>query len=250
MGQPSLLTRLQVGVLRRIAPPVPLPLETVYDGKSKLTMLLGKEFLNGVRGLTALDFGCGYGLEVIEMAKAGARLAIGLEIEEELLAKARQNAEAAGVADRCRFVERVADPVDLVVSLDCFEHYADPASVLQTIFAMLRPGGKFHVSFGPPWYHPRGMHLNELPPWTHVFCSEEAVVRWRRLMRGGEASTYAELGLNQMTVRRFLRLLSQSGFEVEYLRVVPIRPLRLLHNRLTREFTTSVVQCIARRPPL
>jgi hypothetical protein len=86
------------------------------------------------------------------------------------------------------------------------------------------------------------MHLNELPPWSHVIFAEEAVVRWRRLMRGGTASTYKEIGLNKMTIARFEKLIGSSAFQIEMLRVVPIRPLRLVHNRLTREFTTSIVQ--------
>jgi 2-polyprenyl-3-methyl-5-hydroxy-6-metoxy-1,4-benzoquinol methylase len=248
MTRPSLIVRLQVELMRRIAPPVPLPLQTLYDEKSKLAMLLGNDFLQSLRGLVVLDFGCGYGLETIEMAKAGARLAIGLEIEEELLAAARRNAEQAGVGDRCQFVSQAQGPVDRVISLDCFEHYADPAQVLRTLFELLRPGGSLHVSFGPPWYHPKGMHLNELPPWTHVFCGEEAVLRWRQLMRGGNALTYAEVGLNRMTVARFVRLIRASHFEIELLRVMPIQPLRWVHNRLTREFTTSVVQCALRKP--
>jgi SAM-dependent methyltransferase len=248
MSQPSFSTRLQVELLRRIAPPVPLPLQTVYDGKSKLAVLLGDDFLKSVRGLTVLDFGCGYGLETIELAKAGTALAIGLEIDENLLSAARRNAEQAGVSHLCRFISHPELPVDRVISLDCFEHYADPVLVFRTIFDLLRPGGLLHVSFGPPWFHPRGCHLHELPPWTHVFFSEEAVVRWRQLMRGGNATTYAELGLNQMTVGRFVKLAKQSGFEVHFLRVAPIRPLRWFHNRLTREFTTSVVQCALRKP--
>ena len=245
---PSFLTRLQVGILRRIAPPVPAPLKTVYDGQSKLAMCFGEEFLKSVRGKTVVDFGCGNGLEVIELAKAGVEQVIGVEIDENLLVTARQNAAQAGVADRCQFVPRPDGLVDMVISLDCFEHYADPMQILQAVHAMLRPNGIFQVSFGPPWYHPWGEHLVELPPWTHVCFSEEAVVRWRQLMRGGDATTYADLGLNQMKVARFERLLAQSGFQIDSLKVVPIRPLRWLHNRFTREFTTSVVRAVLRKP--
>jgi SAM-dependent methyltransferase len=243
----SMFTRLQVGILRRIAPPVPLPLKTVYDGKSKLAMCFGPEFLNGCRGKTVVDFGCGNGLEVIELAKAGAELVIGIEIDECLLTSARQNAAQAGVGDRCLFVPHPDRPVDMVVSLDCFEHYADPVTVLRTVYAMLRQNGIFQVSFGPPWYHPWGEHLIELPPWAHVFFSESAVVRWRQLMRGGDATSYAEIGLNQMKVAHFERLAVQSGFEIDSLEVVPIKPLRWIHNRFTREFTTSVVRAVLRK---
>jgi hypothetical protein len=46
-----------------------------------------------------------------------------------------------------------------------------------------------------------------------------------------------------MTISRFEKLVNESLFVLEYLEAVPIRRLRLLHSRLTREFTTSVVWC-------
>jgi hypothetical protein len=51
------------------------------------------------------------------------------------------------------------------------------------------------------------------------------------------------VGLNQMTLRGFERLVAQSDFEVRDFAAVPIRRLRPLSNRLTREFVTSVVRC-------
>ena len=49
--------------------------------------------------------------------------------------------------------------------------------------------------------------------------------------------------MNGMTIARFERLLKDSPFMVDSLETKPIRKLRLMHNRLTREFTTSVVRC-------
>jgi len=229
-------------MLRALADPTPLPVTTVYDGRSKLEILLGKELLPSIKGKVVIDYGCGYGFQTIELAQAGAARAIGVDINPEFLAAAAENAQKAGVADKCRFCEFPGEQADVVVSLDCFEHYEDPRAILAGIRDLLKPGGALLASWGPPWYHPRGMHLNELPPWTHVFFAEEAVLRWRQLMRGGTATTYSEVGLNRMTVSRFEKLAGLSGLRIELLKVVPIRPLRLIHNRLTREFTTSVVQ--------
>ena len=50
-------------------------------------------------------------------------------------------------------------------------------------------------------------------------------------------------GLNQMTVRRFERLVAESDFEFESFEAVPIKKLRRFHNRLTREFFSAVVRC-------
>jgi len=243
MGLLPISVPLQVRILRALAEPVPLPMATVYDGKSKIATLLGKDLLSFVKDKIVIDFGCGYGWETIELAKAGAKRVIGLEINPDCLVAATENAREAGEAETCQFCERTDELADVVISLDCFEHYEDPGAILDSIRGLLKPGGALLTSWGPPWYHPRGMHLNELPPWTHIFFAEEAVLRWRQLMRGGAATAYSEVGLNQMTVSRFEKLAALSGLRIESLKAVPIRPLRLIHNRWTREFTTSIVQC-------
>src|SRR3982751_3043392 len=59
-------------------------------------------------GITARDFvidlGSGDGRLVIAAAKRGAR-ALGVEYEQEMVALARRNAAAAGVADRAQFIQ-------------------------------------------------------------------------------------------------------------------------------------------------
>jgi len=46
-----------------------------------------------------------------------------------------------------------------------------------------------------------------------------------------------------LLLRRFKRLVDQSPFRADGFRTVPIRAARFAANRLTREFTTAVVQC-------
>jgi hypothetical protein len=46
-----------------------------------------------------------------------------------------------------------------------------------------------------------------------------------------------------MTIKRFTGFIEGSGFEIARSELVPIRELRLLHNRVTREFTTAAVRC-------
>jgi SAM-dependent methyltransferase len=241
---------LQVGILRRIAPPIPLPVETIYEGQSKLAALLGTAFLDELKDLTVIDFGCGEGHECIEMAGAGASLVVGVDNREAMIEKARQNAVEASVASRCEFTIAPSQRADLVVSIDSFEHFQEPEIVLDVMYDLLKPGGHLVASWGPPWYHPFGPHLLELPPWTHLFFSERAMMKWRSYMRSDGATRFceAEGGLNQMTVSRFERMVQASRFETEFLRAVPIRKLNFLHNRWTREFTTAVVQCRLRRP--
>jgi SAM-dependent methyltransferase len=54
---------------------------------------------------TLYDLGSGDGRIVIAAARRGAR-AVGVEIDRELVDRARRNAEAAGVAARTRFVQQ------------------------------------------------------------------------------------------------------------------------------------------------
>jgi hypothetical protein len=70
-------------------------------------------------------------------------------------------------------------------------------------------------------------------------------MRWYREDSGIPAYRFNEvaIGLNQLTVRRFEKLIAQSEFEFESIEAVPIRKLKPFANKLTREFTTAVVKC-------
>lgn len=239
-----MLTSLQYRILKRIAGAVPnLPDE--YTGKSKLSLLLGPDFLPQVAGKTVLDFGCGNGTECIEIARAGAARVLGVDIREAPLSDARRAARAAGVESRCCFTTTATEAADMIICLDAFEHFADPAAVLATMASWLRPGGAVYVSFGPPWYHPLGGHFFSIFPWSHLIFSESALIRWRSDFKSDGATRFGEVsgGLNQMSIGRFVAFIAASPLRFAHLETVPIRKLRHLHNRLTREFTTAVVRC-------
>ena len=59
-------------------------------------------------------------------------------------------------------------PMLVIVSLDSFEHFAEPGDVLQTMYSLLEPGGCVFVSFGPNWYRPLGGHLFSVFPWADI----------------------------------------------------------------------------------
>jgi SAM-dependent methyltransferase len=246
----GMLSALEFRLLRLIAPRLPSTMDGgAYTGKSKLQVLLpGIE--TEIKDKIVLDFGCGGGAEAKEMALLGAKRVIGLDISEKWLQVGRQQAESAGVADRCDFVTSVSSPVEVIVSLDSFEHFAEPATVLQTMYSLLKPGGCVLISFGPTWYHPLGGHLFSVFPWAHIVLKETALIRWRNQFKTDGATKFGEVegGLNQMTISRFESLLKVSPFTVEHIELVPIRRLKSLHNRVSREFLTAVVRCRLRRP--
>ncbi len=218
---------------------------TAYEGRSKLEVLFGPGIWKELAGKVVLDFGCEGGFEAIDIAKNGAKKVIGVDLYEDTLAGAQRRAEEAGVADRCLFTSKAGEKVDVVVTLDAFEHFADPAGMLRLMGNLLKDNGSILACFGPTWYHPLGGHGFSIFPWAHLVFTENAIMRWYGEFSPEKATKFSEVrgGLNQMTIRRFERIVAMSDFRFESLEAVPIRKLELMQNRLTREFTTAVVRC-------
>lgn len=211
----------------------------------KFEVRLGVSFWREIRGKTVIDFGCGPGIEAVEMAQRGARKVIGLDIQEEWLRQARERATQAGVNDRCTFAAKTDERADVIISLDAFEHFDNPVEVLRTMRELLKPDGCVIANFGPTWYHPLGGHLFSVFPWAHLLFTERALIRWRSDFKTDGATRFSEVagGLNQMTIHRFERIVEQSPFRFADFEAIPIRKLKPVANRLTRELTTSIVRC-------
>lgn len=219
-----------------------------YQSRSKVETLLGPDVWGDIRGKVVIDFGCGAGAEAIEIARHGADRVIGMDIRPSILERAREAAKDAGMATRCFFCARTDEVADLVVSLDAFEHFDDPAEILRVMRRLIKPDGCVRIAFGPTWFHPYGGHLFSVFPWAHLVFTETALIRWRSQFKSDGATRFCEVagGLNQMTVRRFRRLLRESDFVIERFEAVPIKRLWVLHTSLTAEFLTAIVRCSLR----
>ena len=214
---------------------------TAYDGKSKMEVLFGPQVWRELSGKTVVDFGCEGGVAAIDMAQHGVRRVIGIDINEDALAIANKKAAALGLADRCLFTTKIDERVDVVVSLDAFEHFADPLAMLGVMRGLLKEDGYILTCFGPTWYHPLGGHGFSIFPWAHLLFSENVLMRWYRETHKREGRRFGDVrgGLNQLSIRRFERIVAQSEFQLQTLETVPIRKLAALNNRLTREFTQA-----------
>ncbi len=96
-----------------------------------------------VRDLTVLDLGCASGRFAFELAEAGARKVIGMDVSPEAIAAANRRREQSPYADRLEFrVADLTDPalelpkVDLITALGVLEYF--DAAGLEALLAKFR----------------------------------------------------------------------------------------------------------------
>ena len=105
-------------------------------------------------GETVLDLGSGGGIDVLLSAtRVGpAGKAYGLDMTQEMLSLARENARKAG-AENVEFLEGVIESIplpdasiDVVISNCVINLSTDKSAVVDEMFRVLRPGGRIGVS--------------------------------------------------------------------------------------------------------
>jgi SAM-dependent methyltransferase len=112
------------------------------------------QFAQILPGQTILDLGSGAGIDVFLAAqKVGPDgLAIGVDMTEEMIQRARANAEKAGITNvefRLGEIENLPvddDSIDLILSNCVINLAPDKRRVLKEMQRVLKPGGKFCIS--------------------------------------------------------------------------------------------------------
>jgi SAM-dependent methyltransferase len=180
-----------------------------------------------LEGASVLDIGCGHGSLCIDMALAGARRVVGLDVDQHRIHFARNNLQAHFPALQERVCFREVDlsdfpeeQFDVMVSKDTFEHLLDVPGTLYAARERLRPGGRLYVAAGPLYNSPYGDHgrTRALLPWGHLFIPERLLLA--RLRRSGSpANSVYELGLNKLSLGDYRRMFQQSGLRVVRFRV-------------------------------
>lgn len=220
----------------------------------------GRGILDEIRGKDVLDCGCGYGKHAVAYLRSGARHVTAVDIGPDNIAHTRALAEEQGLASRVSAVladaarlELEPDSIDTVVSVNTFEHFMDAEGVLSCCRRPLRRGGKFVITFGPPWLHPYGSHMHFFTklPWVHLLFPERVVMGVRANFRDDGATRYGDVegGLGRMTVRRFEELSRKAGYAVERLDLRAIKGIDVLTwLPVLRELLTNRVNCILVKP--
>ncbi len=200
----------------------------------------GQAVLDRFRGLApgwtggrGLDFGCGGGGLTYRLRQHCTH-ATGIDLDPQKIAFAAAQADRLGVTgvDFRQYdggaVPLPAASFDTVLCCDVIEHLPDPARFVADFRRLLKPGGWLLLCFGPPWYHPHGKHLwVKLPGWwSHLLFPRPAVMRHLGHEPG---ATWADLGLQQLSVGKFERIMAASGFETvvqQHMIAKPVAPLK------------------------
>jgi SAM-dependent methyltransferase len=198
-----------------------------------------------VRNRDVLDYGCGFGDQAAAMAREFAARVTALDTHVGLLAAARQCH-----GHLARFTNRLdGETYDVVVSQDAMEHFDDPRAALSAMATALRPGGLLLLTFGPPWWAPYGSHMRYFCPipWLQLWFSEKTVMAVRSRYRRDGAKRYQEVegGLNKLSLRRFERIVHDSGLRLVECRYVAVKNIPYLTRvPIVRELATVVVTAV------
>jgi 2-polyprenyl-6-hydroxyphenyl methylase/3-demethylubiquinone-9 3-methyltransferase len=125
------------------------PFRPLHDlNPARLKFVAERAELNGA---DVIDVGCGGGILAESLARAGANVT-GIDVAPRVLATARlhlheskldidyreQTVEATALEERGRY--------DIVTCMEMLEHVPDPASVIQALADLLKPGGHAFLS--------------------------------------------------------------------------------------------------------
>jgi SAM-dependent methyltransferase len=115
-----------------------------------------RRVLEGVdlRGCRVLDIGCGLGaIDVLLVKEHGAAEVVGIDLEPDLVRRARERFVAAGVAETIRAQVVAPGPLpfpdgsfDVVFSKDSLVQIPDKGTIFAQIKRVLRPGGLLVMS--------------------------------------------------------------------------------------------------------
>ncbi|MGI6013417.1 MAG: class I SAM-dependent methyltransferase [Oscillospiraceae bacterium] len=213
-----------------------------------------------------LDVGCGAGGKSLFYLTKGAKRVVGIDVVEKYKEESEALARELGLTGFEFFVEDAsntefdANTFDTIIMNDAMEHVADPIAVLKEMERILKPGGKLYVNF-PPYNHPYGAHLSDVIgiPWVHVFFSEKTLISaYKDLVKSkpdGDERIAFRIGtkdnkeyfsyINKMTIKRFKKIVLQTGLNISYYKEVPLRKFfKPLCKIGLKEYFVKMVVCI------
>ncbi len=120
-------------------------------GPEEVARVLGP---HDITGASVLDIGCGAGgIDLALVQRHGAGYVTGIDVEDGVLARARDLVAAAGLGGRIGLVKVTPGPLpfppasfDIVFSKDSIVHIPDKHALMAEVARVLKPGGRFLAS--------------------------------------------------------------------------------------------------------
>lgn len=171
-----------------------------------------RSMLPDLRGLRVIDLGCGFGWFCRWAREAGAAAVQGLDVSENMLARARETTADPAIRYERADLETLAlaeGAFDLVYSSLAFHYIENLRGLFEQVRRGLVPGGRFVFSVEHPMYTAPAR-----PGWTR---DPDGRFAWpvNRYDREGARSTdwLAKGVLKQhRTLARYVNLLIETGF--------------------------------------
>jgi hypothetical protein len=181
-----------------------------------------------LRDRSVVTVGRGAGDLALEVARRGAARVVALDMAPRrlLLARVRldESPEALPVALQPYDGPDPADgPFDIVLASDAFRAYGSLVaghleSRLERMISLMADDGQLAIAMGPFWKAPFGGGGDSRLPWAHLIFPEDVVFEQFRAQRpGSEARTFADVGINRITLVRFERALAATRLVPEAL---------------------------------
>lgn len=175
-----------------------------------------RSLLPDLHGAHVLDLGCGFGWFSRWAGQNGAAKVVGIDISENMLARAKretQDAKISYIRADLEDIKLETKAYHLVYSSLVFHYIVNIQSLVENIYASLKPGGSlvcsiehpiYTASLSPEWIrHPEG-HLTW--PVDHYQVEGSRTTNW---LAEGVVKQHRTLGT-------YLNLLIQSGFTITH----------------------------------
>ena len=122
-----------------------------------------------MRDKRVLDFGCGIGGPALSLARNCGANIVGIDLEPQLVERARQSAKKHGLEDKTEFRVVEAGPLDFpdesfdfVVSSGAVTQISEKLGVFKEILRVLKPGGVFSCY---DWMKSDGEYSEDMHYW-------------------------------------------------------------------------------------
>ena len=158
---------------------------------------------------TLLDVGCGSGRFDVALVQDGATRAVGIDFAPKMIEIAEREAQAAGVADRCRFEVsefldyRPQEPFDIVLAIGYFDYVKDAETHLRKMLDIARV--RVFASFPKrmEWRAPmRKVRFALTGGFVRFYSKQEIEAMMTRLGLTPERAVVIDLGRDYLLVAR------------------------------------------------